>query len=72
MTAELNRLPEKTTKPASVFIGASKVLITSGRTISASRQLSPMDRPETVMAFSRISPCFINSATTAGTPPAWK
>ena len=62
MIAASNRLPLSTMKPASATSGLSNERITLGSSIVASRQLSPMVRPLAVIAPSRISPCFINSA----------
>ena len=70
MMALSNRLPRSTRKPASFFSGLSKGRMTLSSWMVVVRQFSPMVLPLTVGAFSLISPCFISSLTTAGTPPA--
>jgi hypothetical protein len=50
--------------------GLPKGRMTFSSWIGVLRQFSPIVLPLTVGAFSRISPCFISSLTTAGTPPA--
>ena len=70
MIAASNRLPRSTRKPASSISGRSNGRITASSSMVAPRQFSPMVRPFTVSASSRIRPLRISCATTAGTPPA--
>jgi hypothetical protein len=72
MIALSNRLPFRLMKPALAFSGAATERMTSGFSLITFQQFSPIVLPLTVIACGcGSSSPFINSITTAGTPPAW-